>query len=88
MGVLQGGVTTTEVVVDETAIGSINGSNKVFTTTDDYIAASLTVFLNGIQQAKPGDYSETSINSFTFVNAPLSIGSSDTVTIRYVRVPT
>ncbi len=88
MGILKGGVTTTEVIVDETATGTINGLNKVFTTSSDYIAGSLTVFLNGLQQSRLGDYSETTTNSFTFVNSPTGGASPDVVTIRYVKVPT
>ncbi len=86
MGVLKGGVSTTEVIVDETAVGVINSLNKIFTTTNDYISGSLSVFLNGLQQSKPGDYSETTIDSFTFLNAPIAGGNSDIVTVRYTRL--
>ena len=86
MGVLKGGVSTTEVIVDETATGTINGLNKIFTTTNDYISGSLSVFLNGLQQSKPGDYTETTANSFTFLNSPTSGANPDIVTVRYTRL--
>ena len=86
MGILKGGVSTTESIVDETVTGSINGINTVFTTSDLYIAGSLTIFLNGLQQAKPGDYSETTSSSFTFINAPIGGANPDIITARYVKL--
>ncbi len=85
MGVLKGGLATVATSTDETATGTIDGLNKVFTTTDDYVSGSLTVFLNGLQQSKPGDYSETTSDSFTFVNAPIGGVGPDVVTVRYVK---
>jgi hypothetical protein len=75
----------TLVVIDEEANGLINGFNKLFTTNSNYATASLTVFLNGIQQLKNTEYTETSANSFTFATAPIGGSDPDTVTVRYVQ---
>lgn len=57
-----------------TAIGSIDGSNAVFTVPmGSYIANSLIITVNGIFQARTIDFTETTPGSgvFTFTTAPL-----------------
>jgi hypothetical protein len=63
------------IVVQETPTGSVNGSNTAFTTQlGKYVANSLAVFINGIQQTKTTDYAETTPGSgiFTFTTAPFT----------------
>lgn len=69
-------------VHNESPAGLRNGVNAIYTTTNNYKVNTLRVYLNGIRQAKTGDYSETSANTFTFVVAPLV---SDTIIIDYVK---
>jgi hypothetical protein len=71
------------IVVQETPTGLVNGSNAAFTTQlGKYVANSLEVFINGLQQVKTTDYAETTPGSgiFTFVTAPLT---GDLVRISY-----
>lgn len=61
------------IIVQETPTGTVNGSTTLFTTLQaKYVANTLEVFLNGLQQVKTTDYTETSPGSgtFTFVTAP------------------
>jgi hypothetical protein len=71
------------IIVQETPIGLVNSSNKIFTTLlAKYVANSLEVFVNGLQQTLTTDYAETTPGSgvFTFVTAPVT---GDTVRISY-----
>lgn len=70
------------VVSDETPSGSVNGSNKSFTTASAYIGGSLKVFINGIKQKTSVHFTETSPASGTFTmdDAPLS---GDLITVEY-----
>jgi hypothetical protein len=61
------------IIVQETPTGTVNGSTTLFTVLQSkYVANSLEVFINGIQQTKTTDYTETSPGSgtFTFTTAP------------------
>jgi hypothetical protein len=66
----------------ETPAGAINGSNKIFTLTNTYLAGLLGVYLNGLRQRPTGDYTETGSQSFQFVNAPLS---GDSISVDYIK---
>lgn len=62
-------------IVQETPSGSINSSNKIFTTLlGKYVPNSLEVYLNGLLQSRTTDYAETTPGSgiFTFVTAPVT----------------
>lgn len=71
---------TLQMVWGETPAGSIDGTNKIYTTLNSYQANLLAVFLNGLRQQRTSDYTETGSNSFQFVNAPLS---GDSLSIDY-----
>lgn len=61
------------IIVQETPTGTVNGTTTLFTVLQGkYVANTLEVFVNGIQQIKTTDYTETSPGSgtFTFVTAP------------------
>lgn len=70
-------------IVQETPTGSVNGSNTAFTVLQGkYVANSLQVYLNGVQQTKTTDYVETTPGSgiFTFTQAPVT---GDAVRVGY-----
>lgn len=64
----------------EVPTGAINGVNTVFTTAATYQPGKLAVYRNGVRQAHPGDYSETTSTTFTFVTAP---STGDTLLVDY-----
>jgi hypothetical protein len=71
------------IIVNETPTGTVNGSTTLFTVLQSkYVANTLEVFLNGIQQLKTTDFTETSPGSgtFTFTTAPLT---NDSVRVSY-----
>jgi hypothetical protein len=65
----------------ETAGGTINNVNTVFSAAQAFLGNSLEVYLNGLRQRRVDDYTETSATTFTFVLAP-HIG--DTISIDYL----
>jgi phage baseplate assembly protein W len=77
-----GGGTAVSQVFGEMPNGLINGSNRDYTSVYLYRPNQLAVFLNGIRQHRPDDYSETGGQSFSFVNAPL-VG--DSISIDYIQ---
>jgi hypothetical protein len=70
------------VKLDQSPVETPNNTIAVFTlpNADVYVAGSLQVWLNGLLQRVPGDYSETTPSTITFI-APLL--SSDTVQLAY-----
>ena len=81
MGVIYGGL----LAVKEPAAGDVDGTNKTFTTTYDFIPDTLIVYLNGVQQASPDDYVELTTQSFQFIEAPLGGADPDRVRVVYQR---
>ena len=77
-----GGTGGIQMIWGETPTGVIDGANTVYTSANAYAANSLAVFLNGLRQRRAGDYSETGIQSFTFLNAPLP---GDSLSIDYAQ---
>lgn len=69
---MTGRVTTEQTLLtcDEIPTGAVNGVNALFTVSEAYLTTSLKVYLNGIRQTKPTDYTETSATTFTFVTPP------------------
>jgi hypothetical protein len=66
----------------ETPAGAIDGSNTAYTSAHPFTSGLLAVYLNGLRQRSPADYSETGTQSFQFVNAPLP---GDIVSIDYIQ---
>jgi len=62
--------------------GAIDGINRIFTTAYSYAAGKLGVYLNGIRQRRPNDYSETGSQTFQFLNAPLT---GDSLSVDYTQ---
>jgi hypothetical protein len=56
----------------ESLVGVINGSNASFTTTQDFIPASIKVYVNGLLQLQPGGYSTIGNDSILFTSSPLT----------------
>lgn len=71
------------IIVQETPSGTVNGTTTLFTVLQGkYVANTLEVYLNGVQQTKTTDYTETSPGSgtFTFTTAPVT---GDAVRVGY-----
>jgi hypothetical protein len=75
------GSSTPHGVWGETPSGTIDGSNKNYTSAQPYSPTTLAVFLNGLRQRRSADYTETGSNSFSFVTAPLP---GDSLSIDYM----
>jgi hypothetical protein len=71
------------MIFDETPTGLVNGSNLNFQTQFDFQLGGLLVYLNGLRQRDPQDYTETSTQTFSFTQAPLA---GDQVRIDYLRL--
>jgi len=50
--------------------GAVNGANKLFSTSHDYIALTPHVYLNGVRQLRGEDYTEEGDNQISFNTAP------------------
>jgi hypothetical protein len=81
MGVLHGGL----LLVKEEAIGTIDGTNRTFLTSYDFIPDTLMVYLNGLQLMNPDDFVELTTQSFQFTDAPTGGADSDRVVVVYQR---
>lgn len=73
--------------VREVAIGTIDGSNKVFTSSVDFEASTLKVFLNGqlVELGADREYTITDTNEVTMTDSPkIELGSGDVITLIYI----
>jgi len=66
----------------ETPIGTVDGANKVFTTTYSYTTERVYLYKNGQQLVSPEDFTETDDKEVTLRFAPQS---GDVLFIQYVR---
>lgn len=71
-----------KMVWGETPAGVVNGTNRSYTSANIYSPGLLGVYLNGLRQRHPDDYTETGSQSFQFVNAPLA---GDQLTVDYIQ---
>jgi len=67
-----GGSVADQLVIGEVPSGTIDGSNKIFTTAYNVFGTAIDVYLNGLLQKRGDDYTFTSPNTITFVTAPPS----------------
>ena len=69
---------------NQTPVESPNGVLKVFTlpNSETYVSGLLEVFLDGLQQIKTTDWSETTSSTLTFVSAP---DSDENIRINYIK---
>lgn len=58
------------LVANETPAGTINNSNTVFTTVNNFVSGTTQLYLNTARQILTYDYTETGVNQITFVSAP------------------
>jgi len=74
-------------IPDQTPTGTVDGTNKVFTTAAAYVPGSLKVFINGWKQKTTTHFVETTPASgvFTMDEAPLT---GDLITVEYQIVVT
>lgn len=74
--------TTIGFRTNEAVSGTINGTNKVFTTIAPYMPGTLEVWVNGLKQIPVTHYVETTPTSgiFTFDDAPLT---GDNIIVNY-----
>lgn len=79
------GVTLDEHVYNEVMTGTIDHSNKVFTTAVNFATGKLRVYLNGVRQILGDDYTVTGANEITMTFAPRSApGNPDILTCDYL----
>jgi hypothetical protein len=74
--------TTVGIRTNEAVSGTVNGTNKVFTTIAAYVPGTLEVWVNGLKQTPVTHYVETTPTSgiFTFDDAPLT---GDNIMVNY-----
>ncbi len=56
-----------DVAIYRNLLGSKNGTNKVFTTPENYISGEITVLYNGQSLKNDDDFLETGINEITMI---------------------
>jgi hypothetical protein len=79
------GVTLAQHVYNEVMTGTIDGSNKIFTTATAFATGKLRVYLNGVRQILGDDYTVTDVDEITFTFAPKAApGNPDVVTCDYL----
>lgn len=74
-----------KIVWQEIPSGSVNSSNKVYTTAYSYVSGTICLYINGLMQSLPsGHFAETSPSAGTITTdeAPLT---GDIVLVSYVR---
>jgi hypothetical protein len=71
------------VFKEESLHGTIDGSNKTYTTTQEFITGSTWVFINGLKQRLNIDYVESGNNSIEFTESPSNVSFDDELTIIY-----
>lgn len=69
--------------VTEELLGTINGSNATFTTTQNFDSDTTIVFINGVKQKKPTHYNTFGTNTIMFYDSP-QVG--DILEINYVKL--
>lgn len=75
------GGATGNLVIGEVPGGARNGSNTTFTTAQNFVTASTSVFLNGMREQVGVDYTESGNDEIIFASAPMS---TDLVLIDYL----
>lgn len=74
--------TTVGIRTNEAVTGTVNGTNKIFTTISSYVPGTLEVWVNGLKQIPVTHYVETTPTSgvFTFDDAPIT---GDNIIVNY-----
>lgn len=58
------------LVIGEAPTGLVDGTNKIFTTANNYQSGKIAVYRNGQRLTLNSDYTETAANSYELVAAP------------------
>lgn len=80
-GTTGGGGVNGQSVFGEGLVGTKNGTNKDFTTTQDYVGTSTQVFRNGVREFMNVTYTELAPRTIRFSTAPLA---DDVITADYL----
>lgn len=72
-----------EWVVNETPIGAINGSNAAFTTSYNFVAGTVLVYLNGQRLKQIEDFNTSGSTNILLVNSP---GVGEVVLVDYQKL--
>jgi hypothetical protein len=59
-------------IIGETPTGAINGSNATFTTLQNFVAGSVEVFVNGVNQVSGVDFTTAGSTTITLNVSPVS----------------
>jgi len=81
MAIIKGGVVAGSAIKVEKPTGTINGVNRVFTTSQGFVSGTLLVFLNGLSLT-PGvsdDYVELTSTTFEFSASLIPTTESGTI---------
>lgn len=81
------GTTPGASYIHERLIGTVNGINKVFTTSSSYVLNSEVVWFDGVRMEKDVDYTRSGLSEITFVEAPLARSApkcDSIVSIQYI----
>jgi len=78
------GLDTSKIKYNQLPVETPDGANKVFTlpNSHEYVAGLLEIYMDGIQQTKDEDWTETTSTTFTFTTAP---DSDEAVRMSYVK---
>lgn len=88
MAQIKGGVVAGSAIKVEKPAGTINGVNRIFTTSSGFVSGTLLVFLNGIALT-PGaadDYVELTSTTFEFSSSLIPTtesGAIDKILVSY-----
>ena len=74
---------TSQWVVNETPTGVINGSNAAFTTTHNFVAGTVLVYLNGQRLKQIDDFNTSGTTNILLVNSP---GVGEVVLVDYQKL--
>jgi hypothetical protein len=79
------GTDQTTPITDYGLTGSVDGTNNLFTTSQNFIALSPRVYLNGVRQFLGEDYTEQGDNQISFTTAPFT---GDKIIVDYLFLTT
>lgn len=66
----------------EVPAGLVNGTNKIFTASNPFVAGSARLYLNGNREPNFTEISDTQIQ---LIDAPLNVGFTDRIEITYIK---
>lgn len=75
--------TASDEIAGEIPTGLINGSNPVFLAAHDFIPESVVVYVNGVMQQRPDEFTTSGPRTIILADSP---GVNEEVLICYTRV--